>query len=292
LGRPFSLAARLQEAGLNYRHVFHAGNFADLIKHAAVTLIMDRLIARPQSLLVLDSHAGAGTYDLTGDLARKSGEALAGIIPLMADLSAPDAFDSLKVAVSKINGKTGVRVYPGSPALIADLLRPSDAYIGAELRPDDFDALSLCLAASRGQARAVRTDGFDLVRDHANDRRNVFVLIDPPYEKPDDYKRIIDAIRPWLSRPQSVTILIWAPLKDLETFDSFLRRLEALGGPAALVVEARLHPLTDPMRMNGCALVLLGEPDGLEPDLEAAARWVVDSAGGPGGRSKVWRLAG
>ncbi len=277
---------------MNYRHAFHAGNFADLIKHAAVTLIMDRLMARPAPLLVLESHAGAGTYDLTGDMARKSGEALDGIAPLMSDLSAPPAFDGLKAAVAKINGKTGVRIYPGSPALIAGLLRPGDAYIGAELRPDDFDALSLCLAASRGQARALKTDGFDLLRDHANDRRNVFVLIDPPYEKPDDYARIIDAVRPWLSRPQSATILIWAPLKDLETLDSFLRRLEALGGPAALVVETRLHPLTDPMRMNGCALVLLGEPDGLEPDLEAAAHWVVGSAGGPGGRSKVWRLAG
>lgn len=275
---------------MNYRHAFHAGNFADLIKHAAVTLIVDRLIARPDPLLVVESHAGAGTYDLTGDLARKSGEALGGIAPLMADPSAPRAFDGLKAALANINSKGAVRMYPGSPALIAGLLRPGDAYIGAELRPDDFDALSLCLAASRGQARAVRTDGFDLVRGYANDRRNVFVLIDPPYEKPDDYARIIDAIRPWLARPQSVTILIWAPLKDLETFDSFLRRLEALGGPAALVVEVRLHPLTDPMRMNGCALVLLGEPDGLEPDLEAAAQWVVGSAGGPGGRSKAWRL--
>ncbi len=277
---------------MNYRHAFHAGNFADLIKHAAVTLIMDRLIARPQPLLVLDSHAGAGIYDLMGDLARKSGEALAGIIPMMADPSAPSAFDGLKAAVAQVNSQGAIRLYPGSPVLIAEMLRPGDAYIGAELRPDDFDALSQCLASSRGQARAVRTDGFDLVRDRANDRRDLFVLIDPPYEKPDDYARIIDAIGPCLSRPQRATILIWAPLKDLETFDSFLRRLEALGGPAALVVEARLYPLTDPMKLNGCALVLMGEPDGVVSDLATAAQWVVASAGGPSGRSKVWRLPG
>jgi 23S rRNA (adenine2030-N6)-methyltransferase len=275
---------------VNYRHAFHAGNFADLIKHAAITLIMDRLVSLPEPLLVLDSHAGAGVYDLTGELARKSGEAEAGVARLMADDKAPEAFRPLKAAVLNANRSGGLRIYPGSPVLIADRLRRDDEYIGAELRPDDFDALSQALAASRGHARAVHADGFDLVRGRALDSRQVFVVIDPPFERPDDYSRIIETLQALLGRPRPATVLVWLPLKDLETFDSFLRRLEALKPPSALAVEARLHPLTDPMRMNGCALVLLNAPAGLEAALKTAVDWVVATAGGPGGMGKLWRL--
>jgi 23S rRNA (adenine2030-N6)-methyltransferase len=277
---------------VNYRHAFHAGNFADLVKHAAITLIMDRLVNLPEPLLVLDSHAGAGAYDLGGDLARKSGEAQAGIVRLMADDAAPEAFRGLKAAVVNANRNGGLRAYPGSPVLIAERLRRNDEYIGAELRADDFDALSRSLAGSpsRGHARALHQDGFELLRTRALDSRNLFVVIDPPYERPDDYGRIIEAAALLLRRPNPATILIWLPLKDLETFDSFLRRLEALEPPGALAVEARLHPLTDPMRMNGCALVLLEPPPGLEAGLKAAVDWVVTAAGGPGGVGKLWRL--
>ena len=120
----------------------------------------------------------------------------------------------------------------------------------------------------------------------------MFVLIDPPFEQPDDYARILDAIRPLLARRDPATVLIWLPLKDLETFDSFLRGLEALDPPSALAVETRLNPLTDPMRLNGCALVILNPPPGLEGPLGQVAEWVVKQAGGPGGLAKLWRLNG
>ena len=276
---------------MNYRHAFHAGNFADLVKHAAVTLIMDRLTAAAQPLLVVDSHAGAGAYDLEGELARKSKEAEAGIGRLMADKAAPAVFDALKAAVRKANPKGGLRFYPGSPVLVADRLRREDEYVGAELRPDDFETLGQTLTTSRGLARAVNTDGFQLVRSRAADRRNLFVLIDPPYEAPNDYARIVEAVTPLLVRKTPATTLIWLPLKDLETFDAFLRRLEAAGAGDVMVAEARLQRLTDPMRMNGCALVVLGAPEGLEADLKAAMDWVVATSGGPGGLAKLWRLA-
>lgn len=275
---------------MNYRHAFHAGNFADLVKHAAITLIMERLLADSAPLVVVDSHAGAGFYDLSGEMARKSGEADAGILRLMADLEAPDVFGTLKAAVLESNRGGPIRVYPGSPRLIADRLRRDDRYVGAELRADDFDILTRALASAGGQARAFQADGFELVRQHARDPRRLFALIDPPYEQPDDYDRILKALEPVLSRPIAATVLIWLPLKDLETFDAFLRGLEALHPPRALVVETRLTPLTDPLRMNGCALVILGPPPGLESALGTVAEWVVKQAGGAGGLAKLWRL--
>ena len=275
---------------MNYRHAFHAGNFADLVKHTAITLIMDRLAAVAEPLLVLDSHAGAGVYDLDGEMARKSGEAKVGIVQLMADDGAPEAFRPLKAAVMNANRKGPLRIYPGSPVLIADRLRRDDEYVGAELRSDDFAALTQALEGSRGLARAMHADGFSLVSSRAGDNRRLFVLIDPPFEDPGDYTRILEAVTPVLGRKRPATVLIWMPLKDLETFDGFLRRLELLEPASALVVEARLQPLIDPMKMNGCALVILGPPPGLEAPLQTAVDWVVQHAGGPGGRAKLWRL--
>jgi 23S rRNA (adenine2030-N6)-methyltransferase len=275
---------------LNYRHAFHAGNFADLVKHGAITLIVDRLLALPDPLLVVDSHAGAGLYDLGGEMALKSGEAEAGVIKLMADEAAPEAFRPLKAAVLNANRDGVIRTYPGSPVLIADRLRRDDEYIGAELRPDDFALLSKALAGSHGYARGVQNDGFNLVKLRSGDARRLFVLIDPPFEQPDDYKRILDTLGPVLKRAHPATVLIWLPLKDLETFDSFLRGLEALSPPGALAVEARLQPLTDPMKLNGCALVILNPPPRLEVPLKAIADWVVKAAGGSGGMAKIWKL--
>jgi 23S rRNA (adenine2030-N6)-methyltransferase len=275
---------------LNYRHAFHAGNFADLVKHGALTLIADRLVSLPEPLLVVDSHAGAGLYDLGGEMAQKSGEAEAGVLRLMADSLAPEAFRPLKAAVLNANRNGVIRLYPGSPVLVADRLRRDDEYIGAELRPDDFALLGKTLASSRGCARAIGNDGFGLVKLRAGDARRLFVVIDPPFEQPDDYDRILEVLRPVLQRPRPATVLVWLPLKDLETFDSFLRGLEALDPASALVVEARLQPLTDPMKMNGCALVILNPPQGIEAPLQAITEWVVRAAGGAGGKAKLWKL--
>lgn len=275
---------------MNYRHAFHAGNFADLLKHGAVTLIMDRLVALPEPLLVVDTHAGAGLYDLGGEMARKSREAEAGVFRLMADDLAPEAFRPLKAAVLNANRDGTIRTYPGSPVLIADRLRRDDEYIGAELRPDDSAALAKALAGSHGYARCVQNDGFNVVKLRSQDARRLFVLIDPPFEQADDYARTLEALQPVLRRNGPLTVVIWLPLKDLETYDSFLRGLEALEPPAALAVEARLQPLSDPMKLNGCALVILNPPPGIEAPLQEVAEWVVRAAGGPGGRAKLWKL--
>jgi 23S rRNA (adenine2030-N6)-methyltransferase len=251
---------------LNYRHAFHAGNFADLVKHAAILALMDRLSQSTEPLLVVDTHAGAGIYDLGGEMARKSGEADAGILRLMNDHDAPEAFAPLKAAVRKANADGGVRFYPGSPSL------------------------TQALAGSRGQAKGVEADGYDLLARHARDPRRLLALIDPPFEKPDDYARILGAARAMRRRSKPATTLIWLPLKDLETFDGFLRGLEELDPGDALVLETRLNRLSDPMKMNGCALVILKAPPELGSPLKAAAEWTVASAGGAGGVAKLWRL--
>jgi 23S rRNA (adenine2030-N6)-methyltransferase len=267
---------------LNYRHAFHAGNFADLVKHAALLQLLARLQARPEPLTVIDTHAGRGLYDLAGAEARKSGEAEAGIIRLMAAREAPDGFHPLIDAVARLNGGAGgVRRYPGSPWLIADALRAADSYLAYELRPDEHGALK-SLLKDRVHARTQCADGFAAAVEATPSAGRVLVLIDPPFERPDDYARIVQTVAGVRRKNPEAQALVWLPLKDLETFDAFLRDLEDAVAAPLLVAETRMRPLSDPMKMNGCALVLVGGPADMAPGLEAICGWTARTLGDDG----------
>ena len=127
---------------LNYRHAFHAGNFADLVKHALLLALLDRLTAFGEPLTVVDTHAGAGLYGLQDAAARRSGEAQAGVARLMADPAVPAVLARLVAAVRASNPAGELQSYPGSPWLAVRALRRGDAYVGCELRPDDHRDLS------------------------------------------------------------------------------------------------------------------------------------------------------
>jgi len=284
---------------MNYRHAFHAGNFADLLKHAVVLDLMGRLTAAAGPLSVVDTHAGAGAYDLTGDLARRTGEAEAGVGRLMADAAAPAVFASLKAAVARMNPSGGrVRHYPGSPLLIAPALRPGDRYVGCEIRPDDGADLTANLKGLGG-AEVRQADGWATAAAEARlaskAGRRLFVLIDPPFERGDDYPAIARAVGEVLAAAPGAVIAVWAPIKDLATFDTLLGEVEdaaadatAAAGeaaPAMLVSEVRLRPLDDPMKMNGCAMLVLGAPAGTEAAARAAGDWIAAACGGPGARA-------
>jgi len=275
---------------VNYRHAFHAGNFADLVKHATLTRLLQALLAIPAPLTIVDTHAGAGGYDLDGELSRRTGEAAQGIFRLMAADDAPAVFDALKAAVRQGNPRGDVRFYPGSPSLIAGVLRAGDRYTACELRDDDFELLRQTLSG-HGGAMALKADGFATARRSAGRDGRLFALIDPPFERADDYERIAETLNMMLGLDPQTCVAVWLPLKDLETFDAFLRQVE----PAArslLIAEARLKPLVDPMKMNGCAMVIANAPAGMESDLESICGWVAGNLGEAGGRASVWSTRG
>ena len=274
---------------MNYRHAFHAGNFADLVKHAGLTLLLDALMADSSGLVIVDTHAGAGGYDLDGELSRRTGEAAQGIFRLM-EADAPAAFDGLKTAVAGMNPAGGVRFYPGSPRLIGAALRPQDRYTACEVRDDDHALLSQTLAPYPG-ARAVQADGYETAPAAVPaPPTRALVLIDPPFERPDDYQRIALAMAAVRAKNPRAVVAVWLPLKDLETFDAFLRSIEGVA-PDALVGECRLRKLDNPMKMNGCALVIAGAPAGLEGPLSEVCAWVAGLGEGEG-RGEAWRLNG
>ena len=279
------------DQSLNYRHAFHAGNFADLVKHVAVLAALEAMLRDTAPLCVIDTHGGAGVYDLVDPMAVKSGEAEAGIGALMALAEPPTVFGPLIAAVRALNLGGALRYYPGSPRLIARAIRAGDQYWACELRPDDFALLEQTLKTGRGRTMAQMSDGYALVRQKTPPKGKVLVLIDPPFERGDDYQNAADAALAVIAKNPSACVMIWTPIKDMETFDGFLRRLEHEALPPTLVAETRLRPLTQPMRMNGCGMVVLNPGPGLGAAMQAAGDWVVGALGEPGGMARIWNLA-
>ena len=283
---------------MNYRHGFHAGNFADLAKHAALLTLLRLVRQGDTALLVVDTHAGAGAYDLSNPDFARSREAEAGIKALLSS-EVPESLKPLAAYVRAKNAAAGfkdrVGIYPGSPVLVLDHQRPTDDYIGCELRPDDFELLSDRIEP-RGQA--VAEDGYDVAVEAADDDKDLLYLIDPPFERADDYVRIVDCLHDVLALRPDARALVWLPLKDLETWDAFLRHLErdltegedGARVPDILAAELRLRPLTNPMKMNGCALVAVNAPEGFEALLEAICTDVVKVFGEAGGLARVRRI--
>jgi 23S rRNA (adenine2030-N6)-methyltransferase len=263
------------------------------MKHAILLQALGRL-RREGALTVIDTHAGAGLYDLGAEAAVKSGEAALGVGRLMADPTAPPAFTPLKHAVLALNGGGPLRLYPGSPLLIVQALAPGDAYVGCELRPDDHRVLAKEIGRSTAKgvrAIALRRDGYvEAAATLKTNANRLLLLIDPPYERGDEYAQVLETLLGLRGRPD-VCALVWLPLKDLETFDAFLRGLDALGMPDVAVAEVRLRSLNNPMRMNGCALVMIGAPD-VGEEAQAICSWVVAQLGEPGGGGRVCDLHG
>ena len=270
---------------MNYSHAFHAGNFADLVKHAGLLVLLARLQAHGDRIRVVDTHGGRGLYDLATPEARRSAEAERGVARLMESAEAPAPVLALRDAVQGLNGGPAARFYPGSPRLVADRLRTGDSLVVFEFNPWEATALVAAVGARAG-VEVRGADGYEGAPGLMSGEGARLVLIDPPFERGDDYARSAEALRRIRSARADATVMIWLPLKDLETFDAFLRDLEGCGD--LLVAEVRLRPLRDPLRMNGCALVVAGAPSGLDADLEAICRWTAETLG-EGGSARVWR---
>ena len=272
---------------MNYRHSFHAGNFADLHKHAVLLALLRALRPESRAFTVIDTHSGAGIYDLGNDDQARSQEAARGVKALMAgDL--PGSFEPLIEAVRAANSWVDdtAKLYPGSPWLIVSALDEDDLYIGCEVQPEVREQLELAMGATSVPTEVRGVDGYEAVGLASAD----FILIDPPYERRDDYERAAQAVVAAQALNPEVVVAIWTPLKDLETLDGFLRDLKGkAGGVEILVSEARMRPLHDPMKMNGSAMVVVRPPRGLDNEAHAVAEALVRALGDTGGEARTWR---
>ncbi len=255
---------------MNYRHSFHAGNSADVVKHCLLIALVRALQHKPGALTLIDTHGGRGLYDLDGAEAQRTGEAAQGVLRTFAD--ADPMLDDYRAVVQAVNGVGEPRFYPGSPRILAQLLRPQDVLILNEKHPEDAQALR---GAMRGTSAAVHErDAYELWLAMIPPRtpRGV-VLVDPPYEQQDERARITAtfaaACRKWA---HGVTV-IWYPLKDRTAHERWNQQLHRLGIPKMLRVEHWLYNDDQPGMYNGAGLYIANPPyvftQGLPPLLEA-----------------------
>ena len=255
---------------MNYRHAFHAGSFADVLKHAVLARILTYLREKEGAFRVIDTHAGAGLYDLTGPDARRGGEWQDGIARLLAASLAEPVRALLAPyldVVGALNEPDQLKIYPGSPAVARAWLRPQDRLIACELSPK---AESLLARNLRGDPRIkiLEVDGWTALSAYVPPpERRGLVLIDPPFEEAADFHRLshglMQAHRKWATGIYA----LWYPVKDRGEPDALAKRLRRAGIPRILRAELSVAPLSDPSRLNGSGLIVVNPPWTLESEL-------------------------
>ena len=255
---------------MNYRHSFHAGNSADVVKHSLLIALVRALQQKPGALTLIDTHAGCGLYDLDGEDAQRTGESTQGVLRAFADPNS--LLNDYRAVVQAVNAGAEPRFYPGSPLILAQLLRPQDFLILNEKHPQDAYTLR---GVMRDTSAAVHErDAYELWLAMLPPRtaRGV-VVVDPPYEQPDDRARITAtlaaAYRKWA---HGVTV-IWFPLKDRVAHRRWKEQLRQIGIPKLLSVEHWLYDDDQHGIYNGAGLYIVNPPyafiQALPPLLEA-----------------------
>lgn len=257
---------------MNYRHAYHAGNFADVVKHAVLALVIEHMKLKPAPFRVIDTHAGVGVYDLASEPAQKTGEWREGIGRVMDAAFTPRAAELLAPylgVVRALNPQGGLKHYPGSPLVARRLMRSGDRLIANELHPEDQSELQRLFARDR-QVKVMALDAWVAIKAllPPPERRGV-TLIDPAFEEVGELDRLIDALREATRRFATGTSLLWYPIKEMRPVASFRRKVAALGLPRATAIEVMIRGADDETRLNGAGLVAVNAPFTLAANLEA-----------------------
>lgn len=273
---------------MNYRHSFHAGNHADVLKHAILLRMVNLMQRKDAPLCYLDSHAGTALYDLQGEDASRTGEYLDGIGRLWVRGDLPELLADYRDAVARYNPNGELRLYPGSPQLVADVLREQDRMILSELHAEDAMVLRNHFADHPAIAVHHR-DGYELPKAFlpVSERRALW-LLDPPFEKGDDLQRCLAAIQTGVQRMRQTVIALWYPIKDQRLLRDFYQRISHAGLPKVLRIELNIRPTDTQLGLNGSGLMLVNPPWPLWEELEQALPWLASqlAQSGEGG----WRL--
>ena len=274
---------------MNYRHAFHAGNFADVHKHAVLARVLLHLRRKLAAFRVIDTHAGAARYDLRGPEPSRSGEWREGIERVWQAPRQEAAQDLLAPyfgAVAALNPDAKLRVYPGSPLIVTALLRRQDRLIACELEPRAAASLT---AALRGDARAkaLAIDGWTALGAYLPPKeRRGLVLVDPPFEDAADFMRLPAALAAAHRKWPTGIYMLWYPIKERAAPDGLAKRLQRLAIPRMLRCELSLGPPRADAGLVGSGLIVVNPPFTLEADLQR----LMPGLGGMLSPQASWRL--
>jgi 23S rRNA (adenine2030-N6)-methyltransferase len=283
-------------ATMNYRHAYHAGNFADVLKHAVLALVIEHLKQKPPPFRVIDTHAGAGIYDLSGEEAQKTGEWRDGIGRLLGTTLPQDIAEILEPyleAVRQGQPDGTITQYPGSPVLARRLLRRGDVLAANEFHPEDRERLKSYFARD-AQTKVLEIDAWMALKAllPPKERRGV-VLIDPPFEKPGEFQRLIEGLAAAQRRFATGTVIVWYPVKDLRAVERFRRDAAAIGFTKLYAAELVVGPVRSDGELMGTGLLIVNPPFTLPAKIERLLPFLAQTlARGTGASGRAEWLAG
>lgn len=255
---------------VNYRHAFHAGNFADVLKHAALVRILAHLRGKETAFRVIDTHAGIGRYDLASETPNRTGEWRGGIGKLLENPPSGKAGELLAPYLDLVRAQNDggrLRHYPGSPAIAQALCRPQDRMRFCELHPEDFAALRHNLRDPR--ASIAEIDGWTALKAYLPPKeRRGLVLVDPAFEEPNEFDRLASGLAEAHRRWASGISLLWYPIKDRDEVRRFERRIAGLQIAKILRAELSIGMQPKPEALHACGLMIVNPPWLLEDELK------------------------
>jgi 23S rRNA (adenine2030-N6)-methyltransferase len=286
---------------MNYRHHFHAANFADVMKHVLLIRLLRALQKKEKGFLCLDTHAGRGRYDLTaaatGDSLARKPEWPDGIGRLWTPAGVPAPVADYLALIRDFDRRQGnletttPRFYPGSPWLLRLLARDVDRIVACEKHPDECAALRREFAGegARSRVSVQEIDGYAALRAMLPPpERRGLVLIDPPYEAQDEFAQVADALCEGLERFSSGVFAVWYPLTLRARVDEFFTEIAALRPPPTLAAELTIAGDDSPLKMKGCGLLVINPPWQFEPAIQPALAFLAETlAQAPGGTARI-----
>ncbi|MDX8480377.1 23S rRNA (adenine(2030)-N(6))-methyltransferase RlmJ [Mesorhizobium sp. VK24D] len=277
---------------MNYHHAYHAGNFADVVKHAVLSRLVEYLKQKDKAFRVIDTHAGIGRYDLASVESGKTGEWQGGIGRLFEAAIEPRAATLLQPyldAVRAENADGGVNRYPGSPLIVRHLLRKQDRLTAIELHPEDVARLKVVFAGDF-QTRVIELDGWLALGAHLPPKeKRGLVLVDPPFEEEGEFQRLVENLRRAHRRWPGGIYALWYPIKDRKAVAAFRTALRETGIPKLLDIGFEIRPASNEPSLDGSGLVVVNPPFTLEGELrvmlpalhkalvvEVPSRWTIE----------------
>jgi 23S rRNA (adenine2030-N6)-methyltransferase len=259
---------------LAYRHHFHAGNFADVFKHALLARLLGALAAKDKPFCYVDTHAGVGLYDLTHPWAQKNAEFREGIAALWARRDLPAALAPYMEAVRAENPDGKLRFYPGSPRVARRFLRPRDRMVLSELNKADAAELAALSARDR-RVTVLRMDGYQSLKAHLPPReRRGLVLVDSSFDRAGEFERLAEAVAGAHERWATGVYAIWYPLMEPPTMRAFERDVAAAGIREILQLELSVRPERWTASLRGCGMLVVHPPFRFDEGVESMLDWL------------------
>ncbi|EKO3431542.1 23S rRNA (adenine(2030)-N(6))-methyltransferase RlmJ [Vibrio fluvialis] len=272
---------------LSYRHSFHAGNHADVVKHIVQSLILSALQQKDKPFVYHDTHSGVGRYDLTHEWSEKTGEYKQGIARLWQQTEVPEDIHSYLNAIKALNDDGELRYYPGSPRVARAHLRSHDRMVLTELHPSDYPLLEQEFHRDR-QVAIFKEDGFARLKGSLPPKeRRGLVLIDPPYELAKEYRDVVQAIAQSYKRWATGIYAIWYPVVNRCDIDDMIEGLQGLGIRKILQIELGVSPDTNERGMTASGMIVINPPWKLESQMQSILPFLKEAIAPATGHYKV-----